>query len=46
MIILELSDTIGAIELYLEKNHPSLSLNDLKKMSDLTRRSFESGERS
>lgn len=45
MVLLELSDTIGAIELYLEKHHPTITLEDLKKMSSLTRRSFESGER-
>ncbi len=45
MVLLELSDALGAIELYLEKHHPSLTLEDLKKMSKLTRNAFESGER-
>lgn len=45
MVLLELSDALGAIEHYLEKHHPSISIDDLKKMSKLTRGAFESGER-
>lgn len=45
MLLLELSDTIGAIECFLEKYHPSVSINDLIKMSDITKRAFKSGER-
>lgn len=45
MIINELSDLIGAIEGYLNKHHPSITLNDLIKMKELTARAFESGHR-
>lgn len=45
MALLELSDIIGAITLYLEKHHPSLSVYDLIKMADRTRSAFEDGSR-
>lgn len=45
MVLLELSDLLGAVECYLVKNHPSISLEDLIKMKNLTKRSFLSGER-
>ena len=45
MILMELSDVIGAIELYLEKHHKSITLADLIKMSDITKRAFRSGRR-
>lgn len=45
MSIVELSDLYGAIEMYLEKHHPSISMHDIKIMSRTTRSAFESGER-
>lgn len=45
MALLEFSDMLGAIESYLEKHHPSLSLADLRKMSSITRRAFKYGYR-
>ena len=45
MVLLELSDILGAISLYLKKHHPSLSLSDLITMSEITARAFESGHR-
>jgi hypothetical protein len=45
MALLELSDIYGSIQAYLEKNHPSVSMEDLRIMSEITRRAFESGER-
>jgi hypothetical protein len=45
MILLELSDLIGAINEYLIKHHPSININDLIKMSEITKRAFLSGER-
>jgi len=45
MSLVELSDLIGAIEKYLEKYFPDISIDDLKKMSSITRRAFELGER-
>ena len=46
MVLVELSDVIGAIESYLEKHHKSISLTDLIVMSDVTKRAFRSGRRS
>lgn len=45
MLLVELSDMIGATQLYLEKHHPSISIEDLIKMSDVTQRAFKSGGR-
>lgn len=45
MILVELSDTIGAIEAYLEKYHPTITLESLIKMSNITKRAFKSGQR-
>ena len=46
MALVELSDLIGAVELYLENKHPSTSLEDLIVMARITRRAFENGHRS
>lgn len=43
MALQELSDMLGAIEAYVNKYN--MSLNDLIKMKDATRRAFESGHR-
>lgn len=45
MSLQELSDLIGAIRLYLEKEHPSIGLNDLIVMSNITARAFQNGAR-
>lgn len=45
MVLIELSDTLGAIEAYLEKHHPSISMDDLAKMKDITKRAFKTGRR-
>jgi len=45
MALQELSDIIGAIEGYLVKHHPSITLDDLLKMKQITKRVFESGHR-
>lgn len=45
MALNELADLYGAIELYLEKYHPQIKMDDLKTMSAATRRSFEIGHR-
>ena len=44
MELVELSDLIGAIELYTNKYY-NLTLNDLIKMKDITERAFENGRR-
>jgi len=45
MALVELSDLVGAIEAYLENHHPGTTLDDLKKMSQVTKRAFQVGER-
>jgi hypothetical protein len=45
MAQIELSDLYGSIEAYLEKHYPTITMDDLKKMSNLTRAAFKSGER-
>jgi hypothetical protein len=46
MALVELSDMIGAVELYLARHHPSVSLDDLIVMSRITQRAFRNGHRS
>ncbi len=45
MAIIELSDIIGSVQGYLEKNYPYLTIFDLIKMSDITRSAFMDGTR-
>lgn len=45
MELVELSDMIGATRRYLERHHPGTTLDDLIRMSDVTRRAFENGHR-
>lgn len=45
MELVELSDLVGAIEGYLEENHPNTSLNDLIIMNKITKRAFGVGDR-
>lgn len=45
MALVELSDLHGAIEAYLRKHHPSISVADLAAMSSVTKRAFENGRR-
>lgn len=45
MALVELADLIGAIEGWLAKYHPSITIDDLKAMSDVTQRAFKSGHR-
>lgn len=45
MVLVELSDLLGGIQLYLEKHHPSLTIEDLMKMSEVTQRAFKTGGR-
>lgn len=45
MELIELSDLIGAVELYLENRHPGTTLDDLIKMKNVTKRAFLSGRR-
>ncbi len=45
MALVELADVIGAIEGWLEKHHPSITINDLVAMAAITRRAFQTGKR-
>ena len=45
MVLVELSDVVGAIELYLEHRHPAISIDDLLVMSHITQRAFKNGKR-
>jgi len=45
MLLLELSDLYGALDLYLIRHFPNISMKDLKAMSRATHRAFASGER-
>lgn len=45
MELVELSDLIGAIQGYLHKYHPSIRLEDLQYMAELTKSAFEEGQR-
>ncbi len=45
MQLCELADMIGAIRAWLARHHPSIDMDDLVRMSDLTERAFTSGKR-
>lgn len=45
MALVELADVIGAIEGWLVKHHPSITINDLVAMAAVTKRAFEAGLR-
>lgn len=45
MVLCELSDILGAIDLFLAKHHPSIELDDLIHMSVLTSSAFKEGSR-
>lgn len=44
MELVELSDMYGAIEAYLQHRY-NMTMNDLKIMSDITKRAFKNGRR-
>lgn len=45
MELVELSDLYGAIEGYLAKHHPNVTMEDLKSMAAITGRAFRNGGR-
>jgi len=45
MALVELADLLGAIEAWLQKYHPSITLDDLRAMSFVTKRAFLNGYR-
>lgn len=45
MVLQELSDILGAVDGYLRKHYPNISIYDLWTMTKITKRAFESGQR-
>ena len=45
MALVELSDLYGAMDAYLARHHPGTSMEDLRRMSEVTRRAFLNGRR-
>lgn len=45
MALVELSDLHGAVEAYLARHHPSVSISDLATMARITQRAFRNGHR-
>ena len=45
MVLLELSDIIGAIDSYLRKYYPTITLGNLIRMSEATKSAFQDGTR-
>lgn len=45
MVLVELSDLIGAVKAYLAKHHPSIDLEELENFASITARAFSSGRR-
>jgi hypothetical protein len=45
MLLIELSDMLGAIDAYLKKHIPGITLDDLRSMSNITCRAFRTGNR-
>jgi hypothetical protein len=45
MQLVELSDLYGAIQRYLIRHHPGITMSDLKIMSGITARAFRNGHR-
>lgn len=45
MLLVELADLYGALELFLERDFPNLKMNDIKTMHEVTKRAFQNGRR-
>jgi hypothetical protein len=45
MVLAELSDLYGAMELYLAKHHPTFTMKHLANMAEATHRAFTTGRR-
>lgn len=46
MTLVELSDMLGAVKSFLAQHYPSVTIDDLLKMTEVTQRAFTSGRRS
>jgi hypothetical protein len=45
MALVELADIYGAMEGFLDRYFPSITMEDVKKMSELTKHAFQTGDR-
>lgn len=45
LILVELSDLVGAIDAYLKKYHPTIEIKHLEAMAERTASAFRDGER-
>ncbi|MBI2102707.1 hypothetical protein HYT55_02620 [Candidatus Woesearchaeota archaeon] len=45
MLLVELADIYGAMELFLEKHSPEISMEDVRRLQEVTRRAFQNGRR-
>lgn len=45
LCLCEASDLLGALQRYLDKYHPGMTIFELNKMALLTRKAFEDGSR-
>ncbi len=45
MVLLELSDMLGAVDAYLVNHFPDITMADLHTMSHVTKRAFDNGGR-
>lgn len=45
LALVELADLYGAIELYMEKHMPGMTMTDVQKFSATTKRAFKNGRR-
>lgn len=45
LVLCELADLVGAVQAFLAKHHPTITLSDLETMAEATKSAFESGER-
>lgn len=45
LALVELADLYGALELYMERHMPGMSMEDVRQFAQTTRRAFENGRR-
>lgn len=45
MVLNEVCDLYGALEAFVERNFPGFKMNDVREMSDVTKRAFMNGRR-
>lgn len=45
LMLVELADLYGAIELFMEKHLPGMTMDDVRRFAATTRRAFDNGRR-